>query len=282
VAEALRDWLPFVINAVEPWMSEEDIDKGARWSPALAAELEKSQVGIICLTAENLESLWLHFEAGALSKSIENSRVCPYLFGLEPLDVKGPLAQFQAATQHAPDTRRLLHTINGALENNRLPEGRVNEAFDVWWPKLDERLAHIPPPVRGDRTPRRDRELLEEILETVRGLARNQPIDIGDPRYPWPVLARHPAKVQIFTLAMQHAKRMGLDLSQSELVDASERVAHLVAPDLRGERLQAVAEAAVRQVCSHLTEERRRRAGLEARTAGQSAAGTGESSRGEE
>ena len=69
IAEALREWLPDVIQAVKPWLSAEDIDKGARWSSDLAHELEDAHVGVICLTPENLEEPWIHFEAGALSKT---------------------------------------------------------------------------------------------------------------------------------------------------------------------------------------------------------------------
>jgi len=39
VAEILRDWLPNVLQAVEPYVSSEDIDKGARWSVDISNEL---------------------------------------------------------------------------------------------------------------------------------------------------------------------------------------------------------------------------------------------------
>ncbi|SRR6266446_587386 len=96
VAEAVRYWLPKVIQAIEPWMSSDDIEKGTRWRSGLASELEQSRIGIICLTQENLESTWLHFEAGALSRQQQSTYVCAFLLGLEPTDVREPLAQFQA------------------------------------------------------------------------------------------------------------------------------------------------------------------------------------------
>jgi hypothetical protein len=97
IAEALREWLPKVIQAVKPWMSAIDIDRGARWSSDIAVELSDTSFGILCITPENLNAPWIHFEAGALSKTLEKSLVCPYLLELEPTDLKGPLVQFNAA-----------------------------------------------------------------------------------------------------------------------------------------------------------------------------------------
>jgi TIR domain len=97
VAESLHEWLPYVINAVEPWMSASDIEVGARWSSDIATQLDETRYGVICLTRENLEAPWVLFEVGALSKTLSKTFVCPYLFGVEPTDLKGPLVQFQAA-----------------------------------------------------------------------------------------------------------------------------------------------------------------------------------------
>ena len=96
LAEVLRRWLPAVIQVVKPYYSPDDTVKGARWSTEIAKELESSRVGLICVTPENLDAPWLLFEAGALSK-LGKSRVCPILFGVDPIDIKGPLVQFQAA-----------------------------------------------------------------------------------------------------------------------------------------------------------------------------------------
>ena len=66
VALELRKQLPLFIQAVEPWVSSEDIAKGELWHTELAKELEDGSVGILCITRENVGSPWVNYEAGDL------------------------------------------------------------------------------------------------------------------------------------------------------------------------------------------------------------------------
>jgi hypothetical protein len=177
LANTLREWLPNVIQFVDPWMSAEDIDKGARWSSDIATQLAEAKVGLICLTTENLESPWVLFEAGALSRTLQKTFVCPYLLDVDPADIRGPLVQFQVTMATKEDTNRLVHTINGAMLSSPLSDERLNAAFEVWWPAFEKSLRKITDECgQAQRsTPRRsDRELIEEMLELVRGLERAQ------------------------------------------------------------------------------------------------------------
>ena len=176
VAEALRHWLPCVIQSVTPWMSGEDIARGSRWSAELAHQLETTRVGIVCVTPENISAPWLLFEAGALSKTTAATFVCPYLHNVETTELTGPLAEFQASSADRDGTKRLLHTINSATGNTTtLSERQLDDTFDVWWPRLETLLNHV-----GDmhatepQQKRTDRDILTEVLELLRAMTRRQ------------------------------------------------------------------------------------------------------------
>jgi hypothetical protein len=165
LAEAIRDWLPGVIQMVTPYFTPSDIEKGGRWSTDVAKELSSSEIGILCITRDNIHSDWILFEAGALSKSLEKSHVCPILFGINNADLAGPLKQFQTTEFLRADFLKLITVINGRLGEGKLPPKTLETVFDKWWPDLEEKVAEILENVDEDNEPiRTDREVLEEVL----------------------------------------------------------------------------------------------------------------------
>jgi hypothetical protein len=175
VAKILREWLPSVLVTVEPWMSEEDIEKGQRWSAEIATRLAECKVGIVCVTSDNASRPWLCFEAGAISKTLSETYVCPVLLDLGPSDITGPLAQFQATAVSKADVRRLLETINRAVDatgERAFNEAQMEKAFERAWPELDVEIRKVPPSANAPKQHRSERELLAEVLDLVRQIAR--------------------------------------------------------------------------------------------------------------
>ena len=180
IAEVLKKWLKHVIQSVEPFVSSEDISKGARWSSNIAKELQNTNFGILCVTKDNFQQPWLLFEAGALSKTIDTSYVVPLLFNLEPSDLSdSPLLQFQAATFSKDEIKKLIDAINNASEN-KLDAHELEEAFNVWYPQLENSLKNIAfdeankfidetvQKITDDKVSEKSSQVLEEILALSR------------------------------------------------------------------------------------------------------------------
>lgn len=176
LAEALKNWLPDLISFFDPWISSEDIEKGARWEIDLGTQLEATDIGIICLTPENLGAPWILFESGALAKSLGRSRVCTYLFDLQPSDLTGPLVQFQATTSTKADTFKLVKTLNKELGNSARSPQQLDRVFSQWWPDLEKALDGISRITAAHKHARSEREILEEVLDLARQqLKREEP-----------------------------------------------------------------------------------------------------------
>lgn len=172
VALVFRDWLPSVIQSLVPYVSSEDIDKGARWSTDIAKELEDSTFGILCVTKDNINAPWLTFEAGALSKTMEKSFVCPFLFNIKRSEVDGPILQFQSTVFEKEDIKKLVKSLNKACGDEQLTDERLEKAFEVWYPTLEEELIKIIDTKEENQTEKQvdihGSEILEEILELTR------------------------------------------------------------------------------------------------------------------
>lgn len=147
LTKAFRDWIPYVLQDVSPFMSAADIALGTNWNEKINSQLEKSTIGILFVTPENIDSSWLNFEAGALSKSLEKgSKIIPILFGDKDINIKlsgSPLKQFQSVIH--PDKKgfeNLIGTLNDSSENP-LDQEKISKTFEKWWPDFETNLNSI-------------------------------------------------------------------------------------------------------------------------------------------
>lgn len=181
VAEKLREFLRAVIQRPRYFISTEDIESGAVWESILAGELENTHIGIACLTASNLESRWIHFEAGAVSKVTNHSVVIPYLIGLNPTDVSGPLTKFQFVNADRNGTFGMVETINRLLpEEEQTPTDAVKTVFDALWPELEKQINDSRENTRESKEEIRPTDdILREILQRLRAIERKE--IVGNP-----------------------------------------------------------------------------------------------------
>jgi len=173
LARTLREWLPYALQRVEPWMSDKDIYAGTRWAGELGTRLGKINFGIVCVTPENVNAPWVLFEAGALAKSLDFGRVVPVLLDMKSTDLGGPLSQFQGVETNEEGMKSLILSLNQALhDKDRMTDEQAAKIFNVWWPQLKESISGIiaEAPLTTAKPAKSDRQLLEEILEISRRL----------------------------------------------------------------------------------------------------------------
>lgn len=135
VAALFREWMPTVLQALQPFLSSVDIGKGRAWRDRLRRELAETDVGLVFLTRENVRSSWPLFEAGALEV------VCPLLVDLDADALPEPFSEFQTTELTQEDIRKLLGSLNRLLGEDALPEARLDHTFETFWPALEHALA---------------------------------------------------------------------------------------------------------------------------------------------
>ncbi len=171
IGEILRRWFPSALHFTKPYFSPDDIEKGSRWDSEISRELDASDFGIICLTAENLARPWIMFEAGALAKHFDSSRVCPVLFGIDRVPTHEPLAQFQLTKFAKKDFKKLFKSINGLCGDLKLDQDVLNEVYEMWWPRLEKQVQSVLKLTSEKSTqsePPTTDEMIKEILDLSR------------------------------------------------------------------------------------------------------------------
>lgn len=169
VAKTLKKWIPRSLHEVELFVSDTDIKAGERWSKVLGEELSEKKYAIVCLTSDNAESAWLNFEAGAISKTITDSQVVPFLFNVEISNIDGPLSQFQAKNATREGYLDLLESINSNLEKPK-SENEIEETLGILWSALEGEFKQIEQISQPDTETRDVKTILSDVIFSINDL----------------------------------------------------------------------------------------------------------------
>jgi hypothetical protein len=142
----LKLWLQKLFPRVDFWISTRDLEPGVLWRPELEKQLREHEVGIVCVTAEDVNKTWPAYEAGGLYKG-PGCRVIPYLVEV-PVSalVSNPIGGFKFCNAHRQGTFELAAAINKIGTSEQYPEEVLKRAFETWWrdfiPELEAAAWH--------------------------------------------------------------------------------------------------------------------------------------------
>ncbi|MBQ4851398.1 toll/interleukin-1 receptor domain-containing protein [Pseudoalteromonas sp. MMG012] len=172
VADLLDDWFQCVLQALDPWMSSKDIERGSLWFSEINDQLQDTSIGVICLTQENKNKPWILFEAGALAKGLADNRICTFLIDLEPIDVGTPLSQFNHTLPNKDSMFQLVRTLNNTLKDKGLNDKTLETVFNTYWEQFEKQFKAIlkNTPEVEEPTTRTENDILKEILATTRSM----------------------------------------------------------------------------------------------------------------
>lgn len=145
IANQLHTYLRHISHSIEPWVSDIDIAAGEPWWLAVDSALALSTIGLVCVTADNVTSPWLLYEAGALVRGVPSGGrrlLVPLLFDITPAALPAPLRPFQVETLDSAGWGRLVRRICelSGDKRDRLETDRLSDAL---WPQLLSSLDKI-------------------------------------------------------------------------------------------------------------------------------------------
>jgi TIR domain len=214
-AQLLRDWISKVIQRTQCFLSSKDTGAGSLWLDSVLSQLKGSDVGIVCLSKENIQNTWIHFEAGAIVKEVDKARLCPLLIDITPPNVTGPLTAFQMKQWARTGIFDIIQMIN-STDENPLSQSDLTDSFEVRWPLIEAKIAEVKaiPEATGPSTERSQREILTLVRSFGAPIARffGPPIAIYGPDNPLRLTSLHGSEITSTNLvgtADEKAQTMG-------------------------------------------------------------------------
>ena len=143
IALSLRELINTIFPRLDLWVPPDDIQDGKRWSSKLTRYLDETSIGVVCVDPTNYLSRWLHFEAGAIAKSIENENIRLVYFGLTAEDIQGPLAKFDGFNIKKDEILTFLEVIRSNMDHFTISYMELRANFDLHWTSFESKLAKL-------------------------------------------------------------------------------------------------------------------------------------------
>ena len=141
------------------FVSTQDIASGEDWYEKIKGELHASDLGIMCITKENVKAPWLYFEAGALIGN--DLKVIPLLVNCDQRSLdQSPIRANHSVQFYLQDSiLKMLEDIRDEFELLKgLNREERNNRYKIAYDKMREKLSPILEEMKGKRYGRIDRD----------------------------------------------------------------------------------------------------------------------------
>lgn len=184
IAEAFEELFKAVFApTIRCFLSTKNIGAGARSIGELFRALEKCNYGVCFINSENAKAPWIQFEAGALSKIIDDSRVMVLL--LEENSINNlfgtPLGEFQHKLFNKEDIRSIFEEIIKIFDYSDDKDSFL-QRFDSSWSDfydksvmvLNEKNIEEDAIVSGQFLEKTELDIIKKMLINVQNLLKTE------------------------------------------------------------------------------------------------------------
>ena len=148
IAEKLLDFLThFFSDPNVKFFLSTEMDGGIRPMHIIGKNLEKSHFGVLVLTKMNYKSEWIMFEAGAISKDVDKSRIIPILFNRDSNNIEKPIRSFQYVKFNKDGFLKLVSSIRKAIFDQTsltdIQKEDIKEKLEKYWTHFNTEIVNI-------------------------------------------------------------------------------------------------------------------------------------------
>ncbi|MBT2521809.1 TIR domain-containing protein [Arthrobacter sp. ISL-28] len=159
----------------------QEIRAGSRALEEIDDALDNTDFGIICLTRSNQTEQWINYEAGALSRQVENKRqrMGVLLVDFESVDeVNSPMNIFQCKMATLQGFSELMLSLNELSPN--VKEDTLSKRINLVWPDVEKEIQAVKEAKPQEDLPDVPVKTADDKLDELLSLVKVIESSIGD------------------------------------------------------------------------------------------------------